>query len=581
MGTRRQRASAWLLVLLLAAALVAALAPAALAQPRAATPGPLAQLAIQQAELTAGDGAAGDALGFVCAVDGDTALVGAPGASGKGAAYVFVRSGGAWSQQARLIAGDGAAGDEFGRSVAVDGDTAVVGAMRDDSLAGSAYVFARSGATWSQQSKLVAGDRGAGDRFGGSVDVSGDTVLAGANGAIVGTHDGQGAAYVFTRSGAVWTQQQKLTASGGLAYDYFGVAVALDGDSALVCAYGRDVAGRSSQGAMYSFTRNGTFWTQQQELVASDGAVGDYFGTSVDLSGATAVVGAPDAVSSRGTAYVFTAQGGTWSQQTILTPSDGAGNDRFGYGVAVSGDTALVGASDKTVDLRATQGAAYIFTNAGGAWTQQQKLTASDGEATDEFGYSAALSGRTAFAGAPFKTVIGHFQQGAAYAFGLPCTVTPSVVGGNGTISPATAAGYDYGSSPAFAFTPSAGYTVKEVKVDGAVVAMTGTNQYTFPALSADHAISVKFAKARPAITRLKPKAGKRGAVVTIKGTAFGATRGRTVVKFGKAKVKKYVSWSDTKIKVKVPRKARFGKDKVTVTTAGGKSAARNFRVKR
>ena len=110
---------------------------------------------------------------------------------------------------------------------------------------------------------------------------------------------------------------------------------------------------------------------------------------------------------------------------------------------------------------------------------------------------------------------------------------------------------------------------------------MTGTNQYTFPALSADHAISVKFAKARPAITRLRPKAGKRGTVVTIKGTAFRATRGRSVVKVGKAKVRKYVSWSDTKIRVKVPRKARFGRDKVTVTTAGGKSAAKNFRVKR
>ena len=195
--------------------------------------------------------------------------------------------------QTKIVDGDAAAVDCFGTSVSISGDTALVGAYQDDdagSDTGSAYVFVRSGDTWTQQAKLTASDAAAGDFFGYSVSVSGDTAIIGA----LRDDDagsGSGSAYVFVRSGTTWTQQQKLTASDAAGEDQFGISVSIDGDTALVGAYDDDDAGAMS-GSAYVFVRSGDTWTQQQKLTASDAAAGDFFSYSVSVSGDTALVGA-------------------------------------------------------------------------------------------------------------------------------------------------------------------------------------------------------------------------------------------------------------------------------------------------
>jgi len=375
----------------------------------------------QQTKLTAGDGAANDQFGISVALDGDTALVGALGDNSyQGSAYVFTRSGGTWTQEAKLTAGDGAAGDYFGRSVALDGDTALVGARYDDvganTVQGSAYVFTCSGSTWTQQETLTTGDGAASDRFGFSVALDGDTALVGAIYDDVSSSD-QGSAYVFTRSGSTWTQEAKLTAGDGAAEDYFGVSVALDGDTALVGAYFDDVGVNSDQGSAYVFTRSGSTWTQAAKLVASDGEAIDRFAYSVALDGDTALVGAYGDYSNQGSAYVFTRSGSTWTQEAKLMVGDGAAGDRFGISVALDGDTVLVGTYADDVGANIDQGSAYVFTHSGTTWTQEAKLTAGDGAAGDQFGWSVAIDGDTVLVGAIYDTVGANSYQGSTYVF--------------------------------------------------------------------------------------------------------------------------------------------------------------------
>ncbi|MGI6496310.1 MAG: FG-GAP repeat protein [Kiritimatiellia bacterium] len=377
----------------------------------------------QQAKLTAADGADGDWFGYSVALDGGTALVGAfrddDKGTDSGSAYVFIRSGTAWSQQAKLTAGDGADGDWFGCSVALDGGTALVGAYRDGdkgTASGSAYVFTRSGTAWSQQDKLAAADGAAGDFFGYSVALSGDTAFVGAYGDDDNGYN-SGSAYVFTRSGTAWSQQDKLAAADGAAGDNFGCSVALDGDTALVGAYLDDDNGYAS-GSAYVFTRSGGTWTQQAKLAAADGADGDWFGCSVALCSGTALVGAygdSDNGAASGSACVFTRSDTNWAQQAKLSAGDSATADWFGTSVALSGDTALVGAYGDD-DNGDNSGSAYVFIRSGGTWTRQAKLTADDGAAYDYFGWSVALSGDTALVGAYLDDDNGA-ASGSAYVF--------------------------------------------------------------------------------------------------------------------------------------------------------------------
>jgi hypothetical protein len=329
---------------------------------------------MQQAKLTAADAAASDSFGVSVSVSGDTAVVGAHrdddagGNPDSGSAYVFTRSGGVWTQQAKLTAADAAFFDLFGISVSVSGDTAVVGALGDDDAgtdSGSAYVFTRSGGVWTQQAKLTAADAAAFDQFGISVSVSGDTAVVGAHGDDDAATS-SGSAYVFTRSSGVWTQQAKLTAADPGANDQFGVSVSLSDDTVVVGAYFNNDAGPDS-GSAYVFTRSGGVWTQQAKLTAADAAAFDQFGISVSVSGDTMVVGANlddhAGGTNAGSAYVFTRTGGVWTQQAKRTAADAAGGDQLGISVAVSGDTAVVGAIGDD-DAGTDSGSAYGFRSA-------------------------------------------------------------------------------------------------------------------------------------------------------------------------------------------------------------------------
>jgi len=353
----------------------------------------------QQAELTANNGAALDDFGISVAlsVDGNTAIV---GAEGKNSAYVFTRSGSDWTQQGNaLIPSDGAAGDHFGFSVALgaDGNTALISAIGKNSGQGKVYLFTRSASTWNLQGELMAGDGIVGDGFGISVALSanGSTALIGAS----SRNSGQGAAYVFTRFGSEWTQQGgALTAHDGVASDYLGWSVALsaDGEIALIGADGRS----SSLGATYVFTRSGAVWTEQAEISADNGVKGDTFGFSVAISGdgSTAVCGAIATNGWTGSLYVFafqqvkptvvtsasilditsisatgggnvtsqgwasvTERGGCWSTSANPTTADNCTHDGSGTGVFTSSIIGLLSATTYHVRAYATNTAGTAY----------------------------------------------------------------------------------------------------------------------------------------------------------------------------------------------------------------------------
>ena len=392
----------------------------------AAYPVTVDPLLATEKKLTASDAAERDYFGLAVSISGDTAVAGAYGdddrGSTSGSAYVFVRSGTAWSQQAKLTAGDGAMNDSLGKSVSVSGDTAVAGSDGDDdggSNSGSAYVFVRSGSAWSQQARLTASDAAKLDQLGISVAVSGDTAVAGAHKDDDGGSE-SGSAYVFVRNGSTWSQQAKLTASDAAKSVQLGRSVSISGDTALVgTGYARNAA--------YVFMRSGSTWSQQAKLTASDAALGDNFGTAVSINGDAAVVGSENSDgpggsgvhSNWGAAYVFARAGSTWSQQAKLTSSSGVNHNFFGRSVFISGDTAVASATKEQ--------AVYVFMRVGSGWFQSVKLTASDGAAYDQFGSSVSISGDSVLAGANGDQDKGSFT-GSAYIYhlqkapnGAPC----------------------------------------------------------------------------------------------------------------------------------------------------------------
>ncbi len=318
----------------------------------------------QEARLKASDGATGS-FGKSVSIDGDYALIGAyhddDNGGHSGSAYVFKRTGTTWEQEAKLIASDGAAGDLFGCSVSIDGDYALIGAHHDDDNgidSGSAYMFKRTGTTWEQEAKLNASDGVWYDFFGYSVSIDGDTALIGARG---DDDNGRwsGSAYVFKRTGTTWEQEARLNASDGAQYDEFGCSVSIDGNYALVGASGDDDNGVGS-GSAYVFKRDGTDWIQQAKLLASDGAFGDYFGDSVSIDGDTALIGAwgdEDNGLNSGSAYMFKRTGTTWSQVYKVNVSER--EDWFGYSVSIDGGYALIGAPYDD-DNGFNSGSAYV-----------------------------------------------------------------------------------------------------------------------------------------------------------------------------------------------------------------------------
>ncbi len=399
-------------------------------------------VAVHEAELLALDGAADDQFGYSVSISGDTALVGADNKTvgvkaRQGVAYVYVRSAGIWTQQTKLMAGDGAANDHFGYSVSLSGDTAVIGAYQKAVGAnirqGAAYVFHRSAGNWTEQDKLIASDGAATAEFGASVSISGDTVVVGAHFAAVSGHATQGAAYVYLRSGVTWAQQAKLIAADGAAEDEFGYSVSISGDTALVGADYKTVGVNAGQGAAYVYDRSGGTWAQQAKLTASDGGAGDSLGFSVSISGDTALVGAPfkpiAGNTYRGATYMFLRSGVNWTQQARVVALDGAAGDYFGFAVSISGDRAIIGAPLKTVSGYTQLGLAYVWVRDNGNWTQIAPLYASDSSNDQFFGYSVALDGNTALVGAVIKTINGQSAQGAASVFNLYLSIGDACTG--------------------------------------------------------------------------------------------------------------------------------------------------------
>ncbi|MFN0136974.1 MAG: dockerin type I domain-containing protein [Phycisphaerae bacterium] len=408
------------------------------------------------AKLIASDAATDDYFGFSVAVSGDTAVIGTysdehAGGISDGSAYIFVRAGEVWVQQAKLTASDAAANDQFGNSVAISGDTVVVGAHFDDLVngsffnEGSAYVFVRSGTVWTQQAKLIASDAAISDDFGFSVSLEGDTAVIGARiNDIPGGPDG-GSAYVFVRAGTVWTQQAMLTPSDPGSSDQFGWSVAVSGDTAAVGAHYDDHAAGTDAGSAYIFTRSGAAWTQQAKLIGADVGAGDEFGRSVALSGDTAVIGAYRDIYVVGAnaAYVFVKPPGGWTNMTEtakLTASHAAAADSFGHSVAVSSNTVVVGAHLGNDAGHNNAGAAYVFVKPPGGWinmTETATLTASDAAASDLFGFFVALSGDTAVVGAWGDNHAGGSDAGSAYVFDLNCAGAPCPgdVDGDGAVN--------------------------------------------------------------------------------------------------------------------------------------------------
>ncbi|MBI1851751.1 MAG: putative Ig domain-containing protein [Planctomycetes bacterium] len=370
------------------------------------------------ARLVPSDGAANAGFGGSVALSGSVAVVGAPyddeAASDAGAAYVFERSGSAWMPVVKLRATDAASGDAFGQSVAVEGDTIAVCACGTDGFvggnSGSVYVFVRSGSSWVQQTRLVDNVYGGPDEFlGWSVSMSGDTIVAGAFNAAGQGVPNRGAADVFVRSGGSWFLQARLLALDGEAFDYFGRSVAIDGDTAVVGAQlVEDSVAEADAGAAYVFVRSNGTWTQQARLRAADRSASDLFGVSVALSGEVAIVGAfgdDDLGNGSGSVYAFSRSGSNWTDDGKRTASNGAASDGFGFAVALEGNTAFVGSN--VVFDPVGDGSVYVLARGASGFTEQAELRASDASPSGAFGVALSSDDASLLVGA----------NGAAYVF--------------------------------------------------------------------------------------------------------------------------------------------------------------------
>ncbi len=381
----------------------------------------------ESAKLTASDAWRGDYFGFSVSIDGNAAIIGAPSAnciSGAecGAVYVFRYDGTSWIEEQKLIASDAVRGLELGRAVSVSGDTIIAGANS------SAYVFRFNGAQWAEEQKLTASDTSEHIGFGSSVSVSDDRVGVGALRAdCAGSSTMCGAAYIFQFDGTNWVEEQRLTASNAAAGDRFGFSVSLNGNTALVGAISRGCTlhGDEDCGAAFVFGYDGYEWIEVQELTASDSAGRNMFGESVSVSGETAVVGASDddcagKAHRCGAAYVFQFNGSVWVEEQKLNASDATPGARFGWSVATSGSAVIVGARlDGCGPGGLGCGSAYVFQLNESTWVEERKLTAFDTAQTSEFGHFVSVSDDTALVGSFADNCAEGIACGSAYVFDL------------------------------------------------------------------------------------------------------------------------------------------------------------------
>lgn len=360
-------------------------------------------------------------FGFSVAISGDYAIIGAPTISG-GKAFIFKKiNGTAWIQQEALNASDGQNGDNFGYSVSISGDYAIIGAPNDNvggnADQGSAYIFKRTGITWSEEAKITAADGLAGDFFGYDVAIDGSYVIIGAPVDDI-TNVDQGSAYFFKRTGTSWAQEDKVVANDGAADDQFGFSVSISGNQAIIAANLDDIGGNANQGSAYIFERMGMNWSQEDKLTASDGDINDGFGNSVSISDNMVVIGSPydniGANTDQGSVYVFTGTA-SWVQVAKLIDNNGESNLYFGNSVSIDGTTLVVGEVGKDVGTKNDQGSAYIYKSTPPfGWVKEATLLASDGFVNDQFGKSVAISNNYVVVGAHLQNT---GDQGSAYFF--------------------------------------------------------------------------------------------------------------------------------------------------------------------
>lgn len=358
----------------------------------------------QQTKLTAFDAEPEDGFGVGIAISQNTLIVGAHGDSdygrATGSAYVYTRKGPNWELESKLTAADAHSWDTFGYSVAIDGNTAIVGAIREGGH-GAAYIFVRNKGVWVQQAKLIGGKT---DKFFGiSVAISGKTVLVGSN---YEHRSETGAVYIFNRKGDKWQQQTKIVGNDAAIGDSFGYSISLFNNTAVIGAPSVRVDGNSGAGAAYIFVKKGEVWKQQAKLTALDPSKYSGFGHSVSLFGGTALIGAPNHLGD-GAVYVFSRVDGSWEFQTKLKPSDMYNG--YGYSVALFGDRALIGAWFDS-DLSRYSGSAYLFQRIDNEWEEITQFYASDPNPNNFFGNSVAFQGDTVVVGSygePKRTFTG------------------------------------------------------------------------------------------------------------------------------------------------------------------------------
>ena len=325
----------------------------------------------------------------------------------------------------KLTASDAAADDQFGFAVSISGDMVIVGSNLDDdngNNSGSAYIYELTGGSW-VESKIIPSDGAAGDKFGHTVSLSGNIAIVGSvedddNG------NNSGSAYIYELTNGVWVEAQKLSASDAAADDQFGYAVSIDGNVVVIGARFDDKnINDQNSGSAYVFENNGTNWSETQKLTASDADGFAVFGFSVDVSNNYIVIGSPYrdygvSYTNSGASYVFENNGTNWTEIQLLTASDEASYDNFGYSVSIS-DNRIITSSHLDDDNGNNSGSAYIFELDGTSWTQAQKINASDGNNSDVFGNFVSISGNNAIAGS-FGNDENGSESGAAYIFGLP-----------------------------------------------------------------------------------------------------------------------------------------------------------------
>lgn len=395
----------------------------------------------QQAKLIGSDTFGDDQAGTSSAISGGTALVGAPyhrvsGVVAAGSVFVFVSGPTGWVQEAELISPDPGVAEYFGWSVAIEGDTAVIGSMGDDHSgkdgAGCAYVFTRSEGLWTYRAKLTAPDPESADYFGCSVGLSGGTIVAGA---FQAGYQNEGAAFIFEGGGELWTMRAKLIETSGQWVSWFGQSVAIDGDTIAVgCPRVTDWP-EDLGGLACVYRRGPGGWAHEVTLTASDAAGYDEFGWSAAVSGDTVVIGARYAdngiaTSDLGSAYAFRRTAGGWVQEAKLYDPAGNGQAHLGWSVAIDGDVAVAGAPGQWHGGTGKSGSASVFSRSGGVWTLAPRVYALDWQPSDEFGYSAGISGNLAVVGARYDTHVPYVgDSGSAYIFGLNCACPADLTG--------------------------------------------------------------------------------------------------------------------------------------------------------